>query len=71
MQLMVELGMSPAQVIQAATASSAEFLGASKDLGTLEKGKWADLIVLGKNPLEDIRNTRSLETVWIAGNRAN
>jgi len=68
MELMVEAGLTPAQVIQAATKSAAEFLKA-KDLGALEKSKWADMIVLGKNPLEDIRNTRSIEAVYIAGNR--
>ena len=35
----------------------------------LERGRWADLIVLGKNPLEDIRNTRTIEMVMIAGNK--
>ena len=43
LELMVEAGMTPAQVITAATKSSAEFLGQQKDLGTLEQGKWADL----------------------------
>jgi imidazolonepropionase-like amidohydrolase len=68
MELMVEAGLTPMQVITAATKSGAEFLGA-KDLGTLEKGKWADLIVLAKSPVEDIRNTRTIEAVYIAGNR--
>lgn len=71
MQLMVEAGLTPMQVITAATQSSAEFLGVSKDLGTLAPGKWADLIVLAKNPLADITNTRTLEVVMIAGNRVN
>lgn len=71
MELMVEAGMTPMQVIHSATGRAAEFLGVSSDLGTLEKGKWADLIVLESNPLEDIRNTRSLDMVWIAGNRAD
>jgi len=71
MQLMVEAGLTPMQVITAATQSSAEFLGVSKDLGTLAPGKWADLIVLAKNPLADITNTRTLEMVMIAGNRVN
>jgi imidazolonepropionase-like amidohydrolase len=57
--------------VQAATRHSAEFLGASKDLGTLETGKWADLIVLGRNPLENIKNTRSVETVMVAGRKVN
>ena len=69
MELMVQAGLTPMQVIQAATRNSADFLGESKDLGTLETGRWADLIVLGHNPLEDIRNTRSIEQVYIAGNR--
>src|SRR5690242_17723395 len=68
LQLMTESGLTPMQVITAATHNAASFLRA-KDLGTLERGKWADLIVLGKNPLEDIRNTRSIEMVMIAGNK--
>jgi imidazolonepropionase-like amidohydrolase len=68
MQLMVDAGVKPMQIITAASKNAAEFLGA-KDLGTLERGKWADLIVLAKNPLVDIRNTRSLESVYIAGNK--
>ena len=69
MELEAEAGLTPAQVIAGATRSAAEFLH-SPDLGTLEKGKWADLIVLDKNPLENIRNTRSIQAVYIAGNRA-
>ena len=68
MELMAEAGFTPQQIITMATKNSAEFLGA-KDLGALQKGKWADMIVLTKNPLEDIRNTRSIEQVWIAGNK--
>jgi imidazolonepropionase-like amidohydrolase len=68
MELMAEAGLTPQQIITLATKNSAEFLGA-KDLGTLQKGKWADLIVLGKSPLEDIKNTRTIEAVWIAGNK--
>jgi imidazolonepropionase-like amidohydrolase len=69
LELMVEAGLTPAQVITAATQKSAEFLGQQRDLGTLERGKWADLIVLAGNPLGDIRNTRKIESVYIAGNR--
>jgi imidazolonepropionase-like amidohydrolase len=68
MELMVEAGLTPMQVITAATGNAAGFLRA-KDLGTLEAGKWADLIVLEKNPLDDIKNTRSINGVYIAGNR--
>src|SRR5262249_46394934 len=68
MELMREAGLTPMQIITAATGSGAEFLGA-KDLGTLEAGKWADLIVLGKNPVDDIRNTRTIESVYIGGTK--
>jgi imidazolonepropionase-like amidohydrolase len=68
MELMVQSGLTPAQVITAASKTSAEFLGA-KDLGTLERGHWADLIVLGANPLDNILNTRKIEAVYIAGNK--
>ena len=68
MELMVSSGLTPIQVITDATHNAAEFLRA-KDLGTLEAGKWADLIVLTKNPLEDIRNTRTIDMVMIAGNK--
>ena len=68
MELMVDAGLTPSQVIVAATKSGAEFLRA-KNLGTLEVGKWADLIVLGANPAANIRNTRTIEAVYIAGNR--
>jgi len=66
-QLMVEAGLTPAQVLEAATRSAAGFLGA-KDLGSLELGKWADFTVLRANPLTDIRNTRSIQQVYVAGN---
>ena len=67
LELMVEAGLTPMQVITAATKSSAQFLGA-RELGTLARGKQADFLVLSKNPLDDIRNTRSIESVYIAGN---
>jgi imidazolonepropionase-like amidohydrolase len=70
LELMVNAGLTPSQVITAATKSGAEFLRA-KDLGTLEQGKWADLIVLGANPAANIRNTRSIEAVYIAGNQVS
>lgn len=69
MELMAQAGLTPARILAAATREAAEFLGASRDLGTLQPGKWADLLVLAKNPLEDIRNSRSLEAVYIAGHR--
>ena len=68
MQLMSEAGIPARDIIVTASRNAAEFLGVSKDLGTLEAGKWADLIVLTRNPLDDIGNTRAIESVMIAGN---
>ena len=68
MQMMVEAGMSPLDVIRASTGVAADCINVG-DVGTLEPGRWGDLIVLGANPAEDIENTKSIESVWIAGNR--
>jgi imidazolonepropionase-like amidohydrolase len=68
MELMADAGLKPMQILTMATKNSAEFLGA-KDLGTIETGKWADLVVLAKNPVENIKNIRSIDSVWIAGNK--
>lgn len=68
LELMVTAGLSPMQTLVAATGNAAKHLKL-KDIGTLEKGNWADFILLEKNPLEDISNTRSLLDVWIAGNK--
>src|SRR4029077_1502764 len=70
MEMMAEAGLTPSQIIGIATRNSAEFLGAA-DIGTLQKGKWADLLVLGKDPLASIKNVRTIETVWIAGRKVN
>ena len=70
LELMVSAGLTPMQAIVAATRSGAEFLGA-KDLGTLETSKWADLIVLGRDPLADIKNSRTIEAVYLAGNKVH
>ena len=67
LELMVQAGLTPMQVLTAATRSGAEFLGA-RDLGTLEKSKWADLVVLNANPLDNIKNSRSIHSVYVAGN---
>jgi imidazolonepropionase-like amidohydrolase len=62
----VQFGLTPAQAIVAATATPAEALGL-KDVGTLAQGKNADFIVLNANPLEDIRNTRQIASVYLRG----
>ncbi|HEX8705827.1 MAG TPA: amidohydrolase family protein, partial [Myxococcaceae bacterium] len=53
-------GMKPLQALRAGTLSGAQYLGLDKDIGSLEAGKLADLIVLDKNPLEDLRNSDSV-----------
>jgi imidazolonepropionase-like amidohydrolase len=63
---MVLAGMTPMQVIVAATRNSAEFLRMS-DAGTLQAGKSADFIVLDANPLDDIINTRRISAVILRG----
>ena len=70
MQLMVESGgMTPMQVIQAYSKTNSEALGVDKEYGTLAKGKAADLLVLDKSPLDNILNTRSINTVYLAGKK--
>ena len=66
--LMVEAGLSPMQAIVASTSDAARCMEVDADLGSLEAGKWADFLVLGANPLDDIGNTHTLESVYIAGN---
>jgi imidazolonepropionase-like amidohydrolase len=63
---MVAAGMTPMQVITAATKNAAEFLKMS-DTGTLEVGKNADFIVLDANPIDDIANTRKISQVILRG----
>jgi imidazolonepropionase-like amidohydrolase len=60
LEQLVAAGLTPAQAIHAATGGAARILGAERDLGTIEVGKWADLILLDANPLLDIRNTRKI-----------
>ncbi len=68
LRLMVEAGLTPKQALLAATSGSADCL-ALKSLGRLQPGAWADFLVMAKSPLDDIRNTKTLESVWIAGIR--
>jgi imidazolonepropionase-like amidohydrolase len=69
MELMVEAGLKPMDVIVAFSKTASETLRIQKEFGTLAKGKAADLIVLNKNPLENIRNSRSIEAVYLAGKK--
>jgi imidazolonepropionase-like amidohydrolase len=69
LEYMTKAGLTPMQALVSATSTAARCLHAADQLGTIEPGKWADFVVLAANPLDDIRNTRKLESVWIAGNR--
>ncbi|MSP93853.1 MAG: hypothetical protein EXR00_01170 [Alphaproteobacteria bacterium] len=68
MEMMVQAGLTPMQVIRAATGDAARIMKLDT-LGTLAQGKAADLLILNANPLTDIRNTRQIHSVWIAGRR--
>lgn len=65
--LLVEAGLSPADALRSATLNPAKFLGAADSLGTVETGKVADLVLLDRNPLTDIRNTRRIRAVVLNG----
>jgi imidazolonepropionase-like amidohydrolase len=68
LQLMVDAGLTPAQALFAASGGAARCMGLV-DVGRIEPKAWADFLVLGKDPVADIRNTTTLESVWIAGRR--
>jgi hypothetical protein len=65
--LFVEAGLTPMQALQTATRNPAEFMGRLDDMGTVTKGKLADLVLLDANPLDDIANTRRIRAVVLAG----
>ncbi len=65
--VLVQAGFTPMEALQAATRNPARFLDKERDLGTIEKGKLADLVLLDANPLEDISNTQKIEAVVLAG----
>ena len=65
--LLVKAGLTPAESLRAATLNPAKFFGLDQTLGTIEKGKLADLVLLEANPLEDIRNTQKIDAVIMNG----
>ena len=70
LELMVEAGLTPMQALVSATGDAARCHQRAGQFGTLAPGAAADLLILGANPLDHIRNTRSIEQVWINGRKA-
>jgi imidazolonepropionase-like amidohydrolase len=71
LELLVGVGISPLQAIRAATSGSAMAMGPrGREIGTLEPGKLANFLVLGGDPVTDIRNTRKIRQIWYHGQRA-
>jgi imidazolonepropionase-like amidohydrolase len=69
LDLMAEAGLTPAQILKAATSDAAACMRLADQLGTLAPGRWADFVVLDASPLDRIANARLINSVWIAGNR--
>jgi Amidohydrolase family len=67
LQLLVQAGLTPMEALQTATRNPAAFLGTAKDSGTTAAGKYADLVLLDANPLDDIRNTQKIRGVILRG----
>ena len=67
LEQLVAAGLTPREALESATIAPARFFEAEKKLGTIEKGKMADLVILGANPLEDIRNVRKVQGVIAHG----
>jgi imidazolonepropionase-like amidohydrolase len=67
MELLAEAGLGAAGALKAATLNPARSLQRTKDFGTVEAGKMADLVLLGGNPVADIRNSRRIRAVVLKG----
>jgi len=67
LQLLVEAGLTPLEALQSASLRPAEFLHTTRDSGTVERGKYADLVLLDANPLDDIRNTGKIRALILRG----
>jgi imidazolonepropionase-like amidohydrolase len=71
MEMMVEAGLTPMQVLVAASGDAARCHGRAGQFGTVAVGASADLLILNANPLDDIRNTRNINAVWLNGKKVN
>jgi imidazolonepropionase-like amidohydrolase len=68
LEMMVQAGLTPMQALVAATSNAAKAYKLN-DVGSLDRGKFADFIVLNADPLADIKNTRSIDSVWMSGKK--
>ena len=66
---LVEVGLSPYEALRCATVTNAEILGMEEDIGTLEPGKYADMVVVEDNPLEDISAMGRIKAVYKGGKK--
>ena len=71
LELMVKSGMKPEQALKVGTSEAAKLIGLSSDVGSLEAGKYADLIVVDGNPLDDIRVLRSSVKLVMKGGQVH
>ena len=69
LEALVEAGLTPAEALRTATVNAARFMRVGSDFGEIGEGFHADLVLLGSNPLDDIRNTRDIEAVIVRGDR--
>ena len=67
LELLVEAGLTPLQALQSATVTPAEFFNLESKMGTIEPGKYADLVILNSNPLDSIKNTQNIHMVIAKG----
>jgi imidazolonepropionase-like amidohydrolase len=67
LELLVQSGLTSYEALNAATFLPAQWLGIEKQIGTIEVGKYADLVLINDNPLTDIKNTRKIAGVFVNG----
>jgi len=67
MQLLVSTGLTPLEVLKIATSNASELLGIPDQIGSIKEGKFADLVILNENPLDDIKNTLKIHKVFKSG----
>jgi len=67
LSLLVDAGLSPAEAIRTATINASLYLNLQKDYGTIHEKKYASMVLLDKNPLENISNTKTIRGLFLKG----